>query len=137
MDTEQTDLVLNLDQLKDLTRRTIRHYEFNAESYRLGTADHDVSQNYEALLDSIESEIPFKILDFGCGPRRNLRYFKSLDHIPTGIEGSETFVKVARTSIGCDVHHMNFINLDLPQFEYHGIFANETLSTYHVKRSIG
>ena len=67
MDTEQTELVLNLDQLKDLTRRTIGHYEFNAESYRQGTADHDVSQNYEALLDSIESKKPFKILDLGCG----------------------------------------------------------------------
>mgnify|MGYP005682588711 FL=1 len=91
-----------------------------------------MSQNYRALLDSIESEIPFKILDFGCGPGRDLRYFKSLGHIPTGIEGSETFVKVARTSIGCDVHHMNFINLDLPQFEYDGIFANATL--FHVPR---
>ena len=56
MDTEQTELILNLDQLKDLTRRTIGHYEFNAESYRLGTEDHDVSQNYEALLKSIESK---------------------------------------------------------------------------------
>ena len=91
-----------------------------------------MSQNYKALLDSIESEIPFKILDFGCGPGRDLRYFKSLGHIPTGIEGSETFVKFARTTIGCDVHHMNFINLDLPQFEYDGIFANATL--FHVPR---
>ena len=54
MDTEQTELFLNLDQLQELTRRTIGHYEFNAESYRTGTADHDVSQNYAALLDAIE-----------------------------------------------------------------------------------
>ena len=73
MDTEQTGLVLNLDQLKDLTRRTIGHYEFNAESYQIGTEDHDVSQNYAALLDSIESEKPFKILDLGCGPGRDLK----------------------------------------------------------------
>ena len=42
MDKEQTDLVLNLDQLKDLTRRIIGDCESNAESYRTGTADHDV-----------------------------------------------------------------------------------------------
>ena len=114
MDTEQTELILNLDQLKDLTRRTIGHYELNAKSYRLGTADHDVSQNYEALLDSIESKKPFKILDLGCGPGRDLKYFKSLGHIPVGVEGSETFVEIARKSTGCDVYHMDFINLDLP-----------------------
>ena len=91
MDTEQTELFLNLDQLKELTRRTIGHYEFNAESYRIGTADHDVSQNYAALLDTIESEKPFKILDLGCGPGRDLKYFNSLGHIPVGVEGSETF----------------------------------------------
>ena len=115
-----------------MTRRTIGHYEFNSESYQIGTVDHDVSQNYKALLNSIESDIFFEILDFECGPGRDLRYFKSLGHIPTDIDGSETFVKTAITSIGCDVHHMNFINLDLPQFEYDGIFDNATL--FHVPR---
>ena len=132
VDTEQTELVLNLDQLKDLTRRTIGHYEFNAESYRTGTADHDVSQNYSALLDSIESKKPFKILDLGCGPGRDLKYFKSLGHIPVGVEGSETFVEIARKSTGCDVFNMDFINLDLPQMEYDGIFANAAL--FHTPR---
>ena len=115
MDSEQTQWNLSLEQIKELTRRTIGHYEFNADSYRVGTEDHDVSQNYAALLDSIESEKPFKILDLGCGPGRDLKYFKSLGHIPEGIEGSETFVEVARKSTGCDVYHMDFINLDLPQ----------------------
>ena len=132
MDAEKKKFILSPRELQELTRRTIGHYEFNSESYQIGTVDHDVSQNYMALLDSIESEIPFKILDFGCGPGRDLQYFKSLGHIPTGIEGSETFVKVARSSIGCDVHHMDFINLDLPQFEYDGIFANATL--FHIPR---
>ena len=132
MDTEQTELFLNLDQLQELTRRTIGHYEFNAESYRTGTADHDVSQNYAALLDAIETEKPFKILDLGCGPGRDLKYLKSLGHIPVGVEGSETFVEVATKLSGCDVYHMDFIKLDLPQAQYDGIFANATL--FHIPR---
>jgi SAM-dependent methyltransferase len=132
VDTEQTELFLNLDQLQELTRRTIGHYEFNAESYRTGTADHDVSQNYAALLDAIETEKPFKILDLGCGPGRDLKYLKSLGHIPVGVEGSETFVEVATKLSGCDVYHMDFIKLDLHQAQYDGIFANATL--FHIPR---
>ena len=33
---------------------------YNSENYQIGTVNHDVSQNYMALLDSIESDIPFK-----------------------------------------------------------------------------
>ena len=132
MDAEKKEFILSPREPQELTKRTIGHYEFNSESYQIGTVDHDVSQNYKALLDSIESEISFKILDFGCGSGRDLRYFKSLGQIPTGIDSSGTFLKFAITSIGCDVHHMNFINLDLPHFEYDGIFANATL--FHVPR---
>jgi len=42
VDTEQTDLVLNLVQLENFTRRIIGDYESNAEIYRTGTADHNV-----------------------------------------------------------------------------------------------
>ena len=132
MESEQTELNLNPEQLQELTRRTIGHYEFNAERYCVGTADHDVSQNYAALLDAIETEKPFKILDLGCGPGRDLKYFKSLGHIPVGVEGSETFVEVATKLSGCVVYHMDFIKLALPQVEYDGIFANATL--FHIPK---
>ena len=87
MVAEKKEFMLSLRELQELTRRTMGHYEFNSESYQIGTVDHDVSQNYKALLDSIESEIPFKILDFGCGPGRDLRYFKSLGLIPYWYRG--------------------------------------------------
>ena len=118
---------LIFQQLREITVRTIGHYELNAENYRVGTADHDVSQNYEALLESIESKKPFKILDLGCGPCRDLKYFKSLGHLPIGIEGSKTFVEIAAEYSGCEVYLMDLINLDLPECEYDGIFANATL----------
>ena len=132
MESEQTELNLNPEQLQELTRITIGHYEFNAERYCVGTADHDVSQNYAALLDAIETEKPFKILNLGCGPGRDLKYFKSLGHIPVGVEGSKTFVEVTAKLSGCVVYHMDFIKLDLPQVEYDGIFANATL--FHIPK---
>jgi len=45
--------------------RTLAHYEANAESFWEGTRYHDVTQNYAALLGSIEGAPPFRILDFG------------------------------------------------------------------------
>ena len=75
MDAEKKKFILSPRELQELTRRTIGHYEFNSESYQIGTVDHDVSQNYKALLDSIVSEIPFKNLDFGCGPGRDYAIF--------------------------------------------------------------
>ena len=47
---------------------TIAHYERSSDAYWVGTKDHDVSQNYIALLDAIEGEAPYAILDLGCGP---------------------------------------------------------------------
>jgi hypothetical protein len=49
-----------------LTASTIAHYDSHARSFWEGTKDHDVAQNYAALLDAIEGVPPFAILDFGC-----------------------------------------------------------------------
>ena len=63
-------------RLRDITARTLAHYDAAAEEFWAGTRDHDVSQNRAALLDAIEGEPPFSILDFGCGPGRDLAYFR-------------------------------------------------------------
>ena len=61
--------------LKQITATTLSHYNSVAESFREGTRDHDVSQNIDALLRHIQGEPPFDILDFGCGPGRDLQTF--------------------------------------------------------------
>jgi hypothetical protein len=63
---------LNLLDLEKVSCVTLDHYNQHAEEFWLGTKDHDVSQNIEALLKYIEGTPPFTILDFDCGPfRRN------------------------------------------------------------------
>ena len=49
---------------KTISQRTLDHYEQEADALWEGTKDHDVSQNYEALLSQIEGEGPFTLLDF-------------------------------------------------------------------------
>ena len=109
---------------------TLAHYDRTANSFWAGTRDHDVSQNYAALLGAIEGEPPFTILDFGCGPGRDLIYFRTQGHRPVGLDGSKEFVAMARANSGCEVLHQNFLALDLPDETFDGIFANATL--FHV-----
>ena len=112
---------------------TIAEYDRIAAAYRRGTADHDVSQNIEALLGSMEGEPPYAILDLGCGPGRDLRRFSALGHEAVGLDGSGAFVTMARAETGCEVWHQDFLTLDLPPARFDGVFANASL--FHVPGS--
>ncbi|HEV7986599.1 MAG TPA: class I SAM-dependent methyltransferase [Steroidobacteraceae bacterium] len=116
-------------ELLTIARGTLSYYERDAEQFRAGTRDHDVSQNIAALLRHIVGEPPFTILDFGCGPGRDLRAFAALGHTAIGLEGAAPFVVMARES-GCEVWQQDFLNLELPPARFHGIFANASL--FHV-----
>lgn len=112
------------------TRRTLEHYEANATSFWEGTRDHDVSQNYAALLGAIEGSPPFSILDFGCGPGRDLAHFRSLGHEAVGLDGCASFCAMARKHSACEVLHQDFLALSLPANRFDGVFANASL--FHV-----
>ena len=118
----------------DITRRTLHHYDGTASRFFAGTIDHDVSQNIDALLGAIEAPAPYMLLDFGCGPGRDLKTFRTLGHRAIGLDGSERFVEMARAFSGCDVWLQNFIDLDLPDAMFDGIFANASL--FHVPREL-
>jgi SAM-dependent methyltransferase len=119
-----------VDGFDDIARRTLDHYERNAQAFFAGTIDHDVSQNIDALLAAIEGEPPFTILDLGCGPGRDLKTFSSLGHKAIGLDGCASFVEMARAFSGCEVWHQNLLHLDLPPATFDGIFANAVL--FHV-----
>lgn len=111
---------------------TLQHYESRAEAFREGTRDHDVSQNIEALLRHLPGTPPFTILDFGCGPGRDLKDFTARGHVAIGLDGSASFAAMARAESGCEVWQQDFLALDLPAGRFDGIFANASL--FHVPR---
>ncbi|HEY9279580.1 MAG TPA: methyltransferase domain-containing protein [Eoetvoesiella sp.] len=123
-------MTLHSNDLKQTTATTLDYYCQNAESFRAGTRGHDVTQNIMALLRYIEGEPPYHILDFGCGPGRDLKVFTQMGHSAVGLDGSESFVKMARADSGCEVWHQDFIELDLPAGYFDGVFANASL--FHV-----
>jgi len=123
---------LDPQDLAQITAVTLGNYNDVAEDFREGTRDHDVSQNIDALLRNIQGQGPFQILDFGCGPGRDLRTFTAMGHVAVGLDGSERFAEMARADSGCEVFHQNFLVLDLPDQRFDGIFANASL--FHVPR---
>jgi SAM-dependent methyltransferase len=121
---------LHPHDVEKIASLTLEHYNLRAEDFREGTRDHDVSQNIAALLSHIEGEPPFTILDFGCGPGRDLKIFAALGHVAIGLDGAERFAAMARTDTGCDVWQQDFLKLDLPDGRFDGVFANASL--FHV-----
>src|SRR5687767_2202126 len=106
-------------ELESLSARTIAHYDATAAAFEEGTRAHDVAQNYAAFVRAIEGPAPFTLLDFGCGPGRDLAHFKSLGHEAVGLDGAERFVAMARAATGCEVLHQNFLRLALPAARFH------------------
>lgn len=118
------------EDLQQIAARTLAHYERHAQSFWEGTRDHDVSQNISALLGHIAVPAPFDLLDFGCGPGRDLCSFTALGHRPVGLEGASSLAAMARAHSGCEVWEQSFLALDLPAQRFDGVFANASL--FHV-----
>ncbi|HMD73818.1 MAG TPA: methyltransferase domain-containing protein [Steroidobacteraceae bacterium] len=121
---------LDPQALGDLTARTLGYYAERAEEFRAGTRDHDVSQNIAALLKHIEGKPPFTILDFGCGPGRDLKALTALGVRAIGLDGTARFAAMARADSLCEVWEQDFLALELPSGSFDGIFANASL--FHV-----
>lgn len=109
---------------------TLGHYETFAEDFWEGTRDHDVSQNRDALLRHLTVDAPARILDFGCGPGRDLMAFETAGHEVVGLDGAARFCELARAHSGCEVLHQDFLALSLEPSSFDGVFANASL--FHV-----
>ncbi len=121
---------LSPQDLERISALTLEHYNERAADFFEGTRDHDVSQNIAALLEHIEGAPPCTILDFGCGPGRDLKTFSALGYIAVGLEGAAQFVEMARAYSACEVWQQDFLKLDLPADRFDGVYANASL--FHV-----
>ena len=101
------------NELESISSATIEHYNANANSFWHGTKDHDVTQNYEALLSALPNKKGLSLLDLGCGPGRDLLYFKKEGHHAIGLDGSYEFCEMAKSLTGLLVLQQDFLKLEL------------------------
>jgi SAM-dependent methyltransferase len=123
---------LDPEALQQIVGRTLEHYQARAEAFWEGTRNHDVEQNIEALLRHVQAPLPFTLLDFGCGPGRDLKAFVERGHHAVGLEGAPALAEMARTHSGCEIWQQDFLQMDLPDGRFDGVFANASL--FHVPR---
>ncbi len=134
--------------LEHVASRTLGHYESHADAFWEGTREHDVTQNYAALLEALDRGAAgdggagssgsvkgaLRILDFGCGPGRDLIALRAMGHQPVGLDGCAAFVAMAKKHSGCEVLHQSFFALELEAERFDGVFANASL--FHVPRGL-
>ena len=129
--TRHRSISMATDDLRAASEATIADYAARAEAYALGSLDHDVSQNIDALLKPLKDvQGPLDILDLCCAGGRDLVAFKKLGHRPVGLDGVSAFCEIAATRSGCEVWQQDLQQLDLPSERFDGIFANACL--FHV-----
>jgi SAM-dependent methyltransferase len=113
-----------------ITARALAHNNQPSEDFRVGTCQHGLSQDIAVLLCHIDGEPPFSILDYGCGPGRDLQMFASLGHHPIGLDGAGRFVAMARAATEYEVWPQDFLVLELSSHRFDGSFANASL--FHI-----
>ncbi len=117
-------------EIKQVSELTLDYYDQRADAFWEGTRDHDVSENIAALLSHIDNGPPCTVLDFGCGPGRDLKTFAAMGHTAVGLEGAARFAAMARVHSDCEVWQQDFLALNLPAACFDGVFANASL--FHV-----
>lgn len=110
---------------------TIADYEAVAGAYARANADHDVSQNVEALLSALrasDGDRRLAILDLGCGGGRDLAALARRNCDVWGVDGSPTMCAIAAAACpAATVRARDFVaGLDLP-VRFDGVFANASL----------
>ncbi|PKO08031.1 MAG: SAM-dependent methyltransferase [Chloroflexi bacterium HGW-Chloroflexi-2] len=112
------------------TKETIEYYNKNSESYISSTLDLNLESLYKPFLEHLKPGA--KILDAGCGPGRDVKYFHGLGFEVVGIDASEEMVKKAREVTGLEILQLDFSQVQFEN-EFDAVWACASL--LHIPKS--
>lgn len=117
------------------TTQTLSYYNQNAAQFSNSTQSLDFTSVQDKFLSFLQPQA--HILDFGCGPGRDTKYFLSHGYSIDAIDGSEEFCRIASEYTGIPVKQMLFQELNASE-EYDGIWACSSIlhSTYDELKDI-
>ena len=109
---------------KDKNQMTIDAYNKEASYF----CNRFLSRDTGELCDRFLSRLPEKahILDFGCGPERDRRYFLDRGYQVTALDASEELVKLGRQHTGHPILCMTFEEMTFKD-AFDGIWAQASL----------
>jgi len=110
--------------------KTLEYYNQAAQDYTADTINADVSELYAFFLKHLPANA--YIMDLGCGPGRDSKYFLDNGYRVLSVDGSQEFCKLAAQLTGQDVLCQIFENIDYTE-EFDGIWA--CASILHVPMS--
>ena len=110
--------------------KTLEYYNQAAQDYTADTINADVSKLYAFFLTHLPPNA--YIMDLGCGPGRDSKYFLDKGYRVLSIDGAQEFCKLASQLTGQDVLCQTFENIDFTE-EFDGIWA--CASILHVPMS--
>ena len=115
----------------NVSAKTIQTYEELVENYYKTHFDINVIKNFaDFFIQNLKGK---KILDVGCGPGRDAKYFSDHGLDVTGIDLTSNFIKMASQNVpNVKFIQMDMRNLDFPQNTFDGVWV--CASFYHIPK---
>ena len=108
---------------KDKVGETIKTYEKTAEWYAEKHSDDTylIKQQIDFFIENIKGK---RILDVGCGPGRDVKYFSERGFEVVGIDLSENFIRIASEKVPeARFALMDMRKMEFPGKQFDGIWA--------------
>ena len=110
---------------------TLTYYQENAQAYYQKHKDDDLSTNYALFQKAWLHKTKKRILDFACGPGRDILYFQKRGYKVEAFDACPEFCEIASEINTLTVECKNFYDLDLKKNYYDGVFANSVI--FHIE----
>lgn len=114
------------EQMQEEVKKAIDTYNKYAKVYADRHADKVLQFQLNDFLSNLEGK---KILDVGCGPGRDVQYFKDEGYDVLGIDVSDGLLAEAKARCpDCSFQKMDMLELSLPEDSFDGIWMMASLA---------